>query len=83
VGLRVHIDQQRPLVSFSERTCEIYGNRCLATPTLLINNRYGSHSFSPALKNPTLFYNALFNTEKQQDIPYYFRQERKKNFIFL
>ena len=48
--LRVHIDKQHSLAGLSQSTGQIYGYRCFATTTFLINNRYGLHSSTPSHK---------------------------------
>jgi hypothetical protein len=81
MGLRVHIDQQRPVAQLGKSTRQVYRYRCLATPPFLIDNRYDPHNLSPDSKPPvrkTQFCckNTLFEAEKQFSI--YLNNSAKK-----
>jgi hypothetical protein len=80
MGLRVHIDQQRPVAQFGKSTCQVYRYRCLATPPFLIDNRYYPHNLSPGFEPPVrdqfCCKNTSFNAGKQPSI--YLNNSAKK-----
>jgi len=80
MGLRVHIDQQRPVAQLGKSTRQVYRNRCLATAPLLIDNHYDPHNLSPdskpSVRDQFCCKNASFNAGKQPSI--YLNNSAKK-----
>jgi hypothetical protein len=95
--LRVHIDKQNSFACAGKSTCQIYRHRSFATTTFLINNRYGSHNFSPAPysefrdSSPTghpkrpllLLKNVLTILKTTQCLSNYSAKKYRKLYIFM